>query len=233
MKTLAIIPARGGSKRLPGKNIKPFLGTPLIGWSIRFALAYGGFDRVVISTDSADIAAVAMAEGIDVPRLRPAHLASDTAPTIDAVFDVIDNESAQGRRFDAIALLQPTSPMRLAERWDAARALLGNSEIDAVVGVAPARTHPFHTFSLGSRGELAPMHDREKLKLRGQDLPPAVSVAGNLYLARTDALREHRTFFPERIAGVLCDQPFEASDIDDELDWLIAETIATKYGITP
>lgn len=233
MKTLAIIPARGGSKRLPGKNIKPFLGTPLIGWSIRFAQGYAGFDHVVVSTDADDIAAVSAAEGIDVPRLRPAHLASDTAPTIDAVLDVIDYEAAQGRHFDAIALLQPTSPMRLAERWDAAHRVLGNSAIDAVVGVAPARTHPFHTFSLGDRGELVPMHDAEKLKLRGQDLPPAVAVAGNLYLARTDALRAHRTFFPERIAGVLCDQPFEATDIDDELDWLIAETIATKFGITP
>jgi CMP-N-acetylneuraminic acid synthetase len=233
MRTLAIISARGGSKRLPGKNIRPFLGTPLIAWSIRFALGYPGFDRVVVSTDAADIAAVAVAEGIEVPRLRPAHLASDTAPTIDAVLDVIDNEAALGRRFDAIALLQPTSPMRLAERWDAARALLDDSAIDAVVGVAPARTHPFHTFSLGQRGELAPMHDAETLKLRGQDLPPAVAVAGNLYLARTDALREHRTFFPQQIAGVLCDQPFEATDIDDELDWLIAETIAIKYGITP
>src|SRR6188474_165385 len=100
MRTLAIIPARGGSKRLPGKNIKPFLGTPLIGWSIRFALAYPGFDRVVVSTDSADIAATSIAEGLEVPRLRPAHLASDTAPTIDAVLDVIDNEEAQGRSFD-------------------------------------------------------------------------------------------------------------------------------------
>ncbi|WP_316359312.1 acylneuraminate cytidylyltransferase family protein [Devosia sp.] len=233
MRTLAIIPARGGSKRLPGKNIKPFGGVPLIGWSIRFAVGYPGFDHVVVSTDSAEIAAVSRAEGIEVPRLRPAHLATDTAATIDAILDVIDAEAASGRQFDAVALLQPTSPMRLSERWDTARALLGDSAIDAVVGVAPARTHPFHTFSLGDRGELAPMHDPAKLKLRGQDLPPAVAVAGNLYLARAAALQQYRTFFPERIAGVLCDQPFEATDIDDELDWLIAETIATKYGITP
>ena len=206
----------------------------MIGWSIRFALAYPGFDGVVVSTDSPEIAATSAAQGIEVPRLRPAHLASDTAPTIDAVLDVIDNEEAQGRRVDAVALLQPTSPMRLPARWDAARALLSDDdELDAVVGVAPARTHPFHTFSIGSRGGLTPMHDTDKLKLRGQDLPPAVAVAGNLYLARTDVLRQQRTFFPERIAGVLCDQPFEAIDIDHELDWLIAETIATKYGITP
>lgn len=233
MRTLAIIPARGGSKRLPGKNIKPFGGVPLIGWSIRFAAAYPGFDHVVVSTDSAEIAAVSRAEGIEVPRLRPAHLASDTAATIDVVLDVIDSEAANGHQFDAVALLQPTSPMRLSERWDSAQALLDDSEIDAVVGVAPARTHPFHTFSLGDRGALSPMHDPEKLKLRGQDLPPAVSVAGNLYLARTAALQQYRTFFPERIAGVLCDKPFEATDIDDELDWLIAEAIATRYGIRP
>lgn len=233
MATLAIIPARGGSKRLPGKNIKSFAGTPLIGWSIRFARGYAGFDDVLVSTDAPDIAAVATSEGIDVPRLRPAHLASDTASTFSAVLDVIEHAATQGRVYDTIALLQPTSPMRLAARWDRAFALLDDDEIDAVIGVAPARTHPYHTFSLDDGGALAPLHDADKLKLRGQDLPAAVAVAGNLYLIRTAALKQHQTFFPPRSAGVLCDEPFEAADIDDELDWLIAETIANKYGIQP
>lgn len=233
MSTLAIIPARGGSKRLPGKNIKPFRGTPLIAWSIRFAQRYGRFDRLVVSTDTEAIAAVCSLEGVEVPRLRPAHLASDTAPTIDVVLDVLDLEAMEGRHYDIVALLQPTSPMRLASRWDMAYDLLQNTGHDAIVGVAPARTHPYHAFRLAQSGGLSPFLDPSGLKLRGQDLPPAVAVAGNLYLVRVEALREHGTFFPSRSVGVLCDEPFESVDIDDELDWLVAEAIANRYGIEP
>ncbi|WP_375598341.1 cytidylyltransferase domain-containing protein [Devosia sp. Naph2] len=232
MSTLAIIPARGGSKRLPGKNIRPFAGTPLIAWSIRFAQAYPGFDRVAVSTDSTEIAAVSAAAGTEVTRLRPVHLATDTATTISVVLDVLTHEASEGRRYDTVALLQPTSPMRLARRWDEAFALLEDPGLDAVIGVSPVRTHPFHTFTFGS-GALVPLHDRETLKQRSQDLPMVVAVAGNLYLARTSALVSHQTFFPKSTAGVLCDEPFETIDIDDELDWIVAETIANRYGIEP
>ena len=233
MRTLAIIPARGGSKRLPGKNIRPFLGTPLIGWSIRFARIVPQFDAVVVSTDSEEIAALCRAQGLQVPWLRPEALASDTASTIDVVLHVIATEAAEGRHYDTVALLQPTSPVRLRRRWDEAFQRLENPELDAVIGVAPVGTHPFQTFGLGAAGELTPLFDRDTLKLRGQELPPMVAVAGNLYLCRISVLRNSGTFFPPQSAGVLCDEPFEAADIDTELDWLIAETIAKKYGIEP
>jgi len=232
MSTLAIIPARGGSKRLPGKNIRPFAGAPLIAWSIRFAQAYPRFDCVAVSTDSPEIAAVSAAAGTEVARLRPDQLATDTATTISVVFDVLTHEASEGRRYDMVALLQPTSPMRLVKRWDEAFHMLENPDLDAVIGVSPVSTHPFHTFTYGA-GALAPLHDRDALKQRSQDLPPVVAVAGNLYLARTSALENYQTFFPERTAGVLCDEPFEKIDIDDELDWIVAETIANRYGIEP
>lgn len=233
MKTLAIIPARGGSKRLPGKNTKPLRDVPLIGWSIRFAQAYPRFDKVVVSTDAPDIAAASLAEGLPVPRLRPEHLATDTASSVDVVLDVLDREAEAGQLFDLVALLQPTSPMRDARRWDEAFAKLDDSGIDAAIGVAPAKTHPFHTFQLDQGGVLLPLHGPEALKLRGQDLPQALAVAGNLYLVRVRALQQYRTFFPERSVGIVCDGPFETVDIDDELDWLVAQTIATTYGIKP
>lgn len=233
MKTLAIIPARGGSKRLPGKNIKPFLGLPLIAWSIRFAKAVAEFDDLVVSTDDEAIAAVCRGEGVDVSRLRPAHLASDTASTLDVVLDVVEFEAAAGRHYDTVALLQPTSPVRLASRWARAFACLDDSSCNAVVGVVPARTHPYQTFRLDPVGRLDPFYDQAGLKLRGQDLPAALQVAGNLYLIRLDTLRSERSFFPHGSMGVLCDEPVEAADIDDELDWLIAETIAAKYGAKP
>lgn len=232
MATLAIIPARGGSKRLPGKNIRSFAGTPLIAWSIQFAQAYPQFDAVVVSTDSPEIAAVSAAAGRDVPRLRPDHLATDTATTISVVLDVLTHEATAGRRYDMVALLQPTSPMRLTKRWDEAFALLEKPDLDAVIGVAPVRTHPFHTFRYDA-GALLPIYDRQALTQRSQDLPPVVAVAGNLYLARTSALERYQTFFPERTAGVLCNEPSETIDIDDELDWVVAETIAQNYGIKP
>lgn len=233
MKTLAIIPARGGSKRLPGKNIKPFLGLPLIAWSIRFARRVTQFDALAVSTDDEAIAAVCRAEGVDIPDLRPAHLATDTASTLDVVLDLVAREEAAGRRYDTIALLQPTSPVREASRWSEAFARLNDPACSAVIGVTPARTHPYQAFRLDASHHLDPFHDASGLKLRGQDLPPAVQVAGNLYLIRLATLRDEQTFFPPSSFGVLCDKPFEAADIDDEIDWLIAETIAAKYGATP
>lgn len=233
MKTLAIIPARGGSERLPGKNIKPLLGTPLVAWSIRFARRLAQFDNLIVSTDDPAIAAVCRAEGVDVPLLRPAHLATDTASTLDVVLDVLDREAAAGREYDAVALLQPTSPMREPLRWAEAFALFDNPACSAAVGVAPARTHPYHTFRLDAARHLDPFGDASGLKLRGQDLPLAVQVVGNLYLISQATLRQEQTFFPANSFGVLCDKPFETVDIDDELDWLIAETIAAKYGANP
>src|SRR5580704_16478977 len=117
LKTLAIIPARGGSKRLPGKNTKPFLGVPLIGWSIRFALRMDRFNKVVVSTDSDEIAAISQSEGIEIPYLRPTALASDTASSAAVVQDILVRERSSQRSYDLVALLQPTSPVRDPSRW--------------------------------------------------------------------------------------------------------------------
>lgn len=233
MKTLAIIPARGGSKRLPGKNVRPFAGVPLIGWSIRFARRFARFDHVLVSTDDAAIAEACRLEGLPVDWLRPAHLAEDTSPTLDVVLDALAREAKAGRSYDTVALLQPTSPMRLIERWQAAFELLDTGACEAVVGVGAAKTHPFHTFRFHPDGRLDPFLGRGGLQLRGQDLPHAVAVAGNLYLIREAALRRERSFFPQNVRAVLCDLPFETIDIDTPLDWLVAETLAVEYGVKP
>lgn len=233
MKTLAIIPARGGSKRLPGKNIKPLLGTPLIAWSIRFARAFPQFDTVLASTDCEDIADACRAEGLNVPWLRPAELATDTASSIDVVKHAIAMEASEDRHYDMVALLQPTSPWRLPKRWDEAFQRLADPTLDAAIGVQPVSNHPFHTFARSDAGGLTPFFEPGALKLRSQDLPPAVVVAGNLYLCRLSALEAEGTFFPRRTEGVLCDEPLEGVDIDTELDWALAEFIAAKYGIEP
>lgn len=233
MKTLAVIPARGGSKRLPGKNVRNFLGAPLIAWSIRFARALGRFERIVVSTDSEEIAAVARSEGIDIPYLRPDALASDTATSADVVIDILARERQHGRSYDLVALLQPTSPLREPSRWHEAYAHFDRGGCDAVIGVAPAHPHPFHVFHWEQGGRLAPFVDARGTELRSQDLPPAVHVAGNMYLVRCSVLEAERTFFPPRTVGVLCDQPCEAIDIDTEADWIAAEALARHYGKSP
>lgn len=230
MNTLALIPARGQSKRVPRKNLRDFLGMPLIAWSIRFAAAYPGFDRVVVSTDSEEIAGAARNAGIEVPDLRPGYLATDTASSASVALWHMEQEAAAGRHYGAIALLQPTSPIRRPERWDEAFAIAADPQVDAVVGVRPVRDHPFHAFTRAENGGLKRFLDHSDLSLRSQDLPPAYAVIGNLYLIKTAALRDRATFFPDRTAGVVCDAPDEALDIDTEDDWMVAEAIVKHYA---
>jgi CMP-N-acetylneuraminic acid synthetase len=233
LKTLAIIPARGGSKRLPGKNIRSFLGVPLIGWSIRFALDMPRFDKVVVSTDSEEIANASRLAGIDVPYLRPSALATDTASSADVVRDVLERERQSRRSYDLVALLQPTSPVREPSRWHQAFAHIDRGDCDAVIGVAPVSQHPFHVFHREEGGKLRPFGDPEGTRLRAQELPPAVCIAGNMYLVRSAVLEAQGSFFPPRTVGVLCDQPCEAFDIDTEADWVAAEALARHYGKSP
>lgn len=230
MKTLALIPARGGSRRLPGKNVRPFLGRPLVQWSVRFALELALFDRVVVSTDDEAIARCALEAGAEVPSLRPADLASDTATSSSVAAHVLQREQAAGRSYDWIALLQPTSPLREAARWQAALALAQQDTCDAVVGVSAVRDHPQHVFRMGADGALSPWQDAAGLCLRTQDLPPAVRVNGSLYLVRVSTLLSQDTFFPPATRGIACDQPWEDVDIDTEADWVVAEALGRHYG---
>jgi CMP-N-acetylneuraminic acid synthetase len=232
LKTLAIIPARGGSKRLPGKNLRSFAGVPLICWSIRFARNVKQFDKIIVSTDSEEIASASRQAGIDVPYLRPAALATDTASSVDVVLDILAREAKSGQSYDLVALLQPTSPIREASRWQEAYSRIQQGDCDAVIGVAPVRNHPFHVFQWEGTA-LKPFFDPQGLRLRSQELPEAVYVVGNMYLIRRAVLEQHKDFFPARTSGVLCDQPYEAVDIDTEGDWVAAEALARHYGRSP
>jgi CMP-N,N'-diacetyllegionaminic acid synthase len=230
MKTLALIPARGGSKRLPGKNVREFLGKPLIHWSIAFARQSQMFERVVVSTDSEEIARSCNIAGLEVPFLRPLELATDTASTVDVAAEILLHEERLGRSYDLVALLQPTSPLREVSRWQAAFQLMDQKSCDAVVGTSPVRDHPLHVFKRLSDGSLMPWSDSTGLKLRTQDLPPALRVNGSLYLIRTSVLREERTFYPQRTLGVVCGEPWEDLDIDTEADWVVGEALAKHFG---
>lgn len=223
MRTLAVIPARGGSKRLSGKNIRPLNGKPLIQWSIDFASSVDWFSLIEVSTDSADISQCCREAGLFIERLRPTALATDEASSVDAVLDVVSWKESKGECFDLIALLQPTTPIRQKRHWDDALALLENPAIDAVVGVGPSANHPYLTFKLNAHGHLEPWLKERPHSLRSQDLEPAVNVNGALYLVRTEVLKKARTFFPPSTAAVLMDDVLSNIDIDTEFDWLIAE----------
>jgi CMP-N,N'-diacetyllegionaminic acid synthase len=221
--TLAIIPARAGSKRLPCKNERVLLDRPLVLWSVEFALAYGGFDLVLVSTDSPEVAALAREAGAYVPWLRPASLASDTATSIDVVLHAVDAMKGEGRYFDRVALLQPTSPVRRIERWITASDHLDRGA-PAALGVRSAPSHPYWMYFIEDQSILAPCFP-EGLVLRSQDLPPAYVPNGSLYLCLVDALREYRSLSPPGTCGVVCTEAAESIDIDTAEDWLEAERL--------
>jgi CMP-N,N'-diacetyllegionaminic acid synthase len=228
-KTLAIIPARGGSKRLPGKNVRPFLGRPLIHWTIEFARSVKQFDAVVVSTDSDEIAACCDAAGLFVGERRAADLATDTATSVDVALDALQKAEGAGQQFDYVALLQPTTPLRDVGRWNQAFALMEHPATDAVIGVSPVTDHPFHVFTPDAELGLTPWCDMSARSLRAQDLPRAVVVNGALYVVRSAVLKATRTFFPPATKMVMCDAPLELIDIDTEADWVAAEALANFF----
>lgn len=226
--TLAIVPARAGSKRLPNKNHRPFLGRPLILWTLDFALAYRGFDLVLVSTDSTEVVSLARNAGAHVPWMRPSELASDTATSIDVVMHAVDAMAAEGLTFDRVALLQPTSPVRLAQRWQEAADHLDRGG-PAALGVRQAPSHPYWTYFMGQDSALSPCFS-DGLSMRSQDLPTACVPNGSLYLCKLDELRQHRTFTPPGTRGVICTDPVESIDIDTADDWLEAERLISERG---
>jgi N-acylneuraminate cytidylyltransferase len=229
MRTLAIIPARGGSKRLPGKNIKALLDKPLIAWTIEFAKSVTWFDEIQISTDSAEIAAICVEHGIAVSRLRPINLATDTATSVDVALDVVNWRQACGVEFDTVALLQPTTPVRLLERWDAARKMIANTKCEAVVGVSVVDTHPYLLFKKSAEGYLESWVENASKITRSQDYPPAYAVNGSLYLVKVKSLINQRTFMPSKTCSVLCEERVESIDIDTSIDWSAAEVIVNDW----
>lgn len=221
--TLAIIPARAGSKRLPNKNHRHFLGRPLINWSIDFALSLSDVSCVLVTTDSEEVALIAREAGAYVPWIRPSELASDTARSIDVVMHAVHAMIGEGVSFDTVALLQPTSPIRKKERWQEAIELIKKGN-PAAVGVSPACSHPYWTYLIGSDRTLKPCF-AEGLHMRSQDLPTACVPNGSLYLCQKEILLQQNSLTPEGVAGVMCSDPIESIDIDTEADWLLAEKL--------
>lgn len=215
-KILAIIPARGGSKGIPGKNIIDLCGKPLMAYSIEQALACPYIDDVVVSTDSERIREVALAYGAQVPFLRPAHLASDTSRTIDALIYTMEELKKEGRTYDYLLLLQPTQPIRKAFHLTEAIETLINSGQSSLVSVSIVKEHPILMRTIDDHGMLHSLLSVSST-VRRQDFPAVYKVNGSIYLNRLDATFHQDTSLNDNVIPYIMD-PQYAIDIDSMED---------------
>lgn len=234
LRILALVPARAGSKGLPDKNIRPLGGKPLLAWPIEAARASRYVDRVIVSTDSAHYAELARTAGADVPFLRPAELASDSAPSIDFMLHALDTLAAQGEHYDVLLLLEPTSPLTEASDIDSAlEALVGAAgQADAIVGVsALVSTHPAFAVRVGAGGLVAPYAAASFGQLpRRQDAEPLYSLDGSLYASTPAALRRERGFCHERTLPYITPR-HKSFEVDDLLDFICIEAIVAQRAL--
>lgn len=216
MAKLAIIPARGGSKRLPRKNILDFHGRPMIGYTIDAARASGCFDLIIVSTEDAEIADIARGLGAEIHR-RPAKLATDQARVTDLCLDFLDGEHRAHRRWDVVACLYATAPMRTADDIRATAGLLEPRRCDFAMAVTRYSLPPHQALKLESGGMLSPMWP-ELIELRSTELPELVVDNGSTYVADAAAFERHGTFYGPNLRGH--EMPRERSiDIDTREDY--------------
>lgn len=225
---LALVPARSGSKGLPGKNIRPLAGRPLLAWPVAAGRQSRYVDDVVVSTDSEQYAAIARAAGADVPFLRPAELASDQAPSIGFILHALEMLERAGRHYKYLILLEPTSPLTEATDVDAALEELDSSRdvADAIVSVAELSTaHPaFAVRRLGS-GLVTPYAVTDFGSMpRRQDVEPLFALDGSFYLSDVAALRRERSFYHSRTLGRVSER-HKSLEIDDLVDFFCVEAV--------
>lgn len=229
---LAVIPARGNSKGLPGKNLLPLAGKPLIAWSIEVALASKYVDFVLVSTDSEAIAKVSREAGANVPFLRPKNLASDTSPTIDALDHAINYCSENlGKEFDLTVLLEPTSPLRDVNDVDEALEELNSAQnAESIVGVCRTESqNPAFLVRRNEAGFLSGYSEGGMKAIRRQDIEDIYFFEGSIYASTTNCLLERRTFYHENTVGFVMPK-WKSLEIDDQEDFVMAEALMKLRG---
>ena len=224
----AIIPARGGSKGIPKKNIKPLRGKPLISYSIEHAKKSKYINKVVVSTEDEEIAEISTEYSAEIIE-RPKELAKDESPTIDAIFHALAVLKTENYNPDIIILLQPTSPLRNAEDIDNAMELFLNSGCESVVSVCEVEHSPYWSLKIEDN-HLKPIFGEKYLEMRRQDLPKVYMPNGAIFISTPENLRKYKSFHcPKTIPYVM---PLERSvDIDKEIDFMLAELLMRWYGV--
>lgn len=230
---LAIIPARGGSKRVPRKNARILGEQPLITWSIATALASDELCNVLLTTDDQEIAEIGRDAGALVPWLRPKELASDTADTLDVLQHALAWYEIEFGLVDAVVLLQPTCPFRRAASVPGAIKLFfaqpGGEDRHSVVSVSPSSVPPEWCFRMDAAGRaLHPIMGWPELGKRSQDLEPAFQLNGSIYVASGNTIRAGRPLVAPGTLAFLMNGAEEAIDIDTEEDWHLAESFLKR-----
>lgn len=225
MNLLALIPARGGSRDIPHKNVKMLAGKPLIAWTIEAAQQSNRINRIVVSTEDENIASVAQSWGADVPFLRPMNLARDDTPGIEPALHAL----SMLPQYDWLVLLQPTSPLRGAEDIDGIVRFCEAREARSAVSICKAEKHPYWMFGRDAADRLQPIVDVPVPTLR-QELPEAYALNGALYLAHREWLLDNRGFVGTDTCGY--EMPVERSaDVDSQLDWQWVEFLIGNQQI--
>ncbi len=219
-KKIAIIPARGGSKRIPRKNIKSFLGKPILAYSIETALKSGLFDEVMVSTDDEEIAEVAKRFGASVPFYRSKNNADDFATTVDVLLEVIEGYEKLGKSFAYYCCIYPTAPFVSVEQLKEAEGKLNTEGLDAVFPVLPY-SFPIQRSMKIENGRVKMLYP-EHMNTRSQDLEPIYHDAGQFYFGKTDVLKKEKKIWTDNTGCIVLNE-LEAQDIDNETDWKLAE----------
>jgi len=221
MKSVCIIPARGGSKRIPRKNIKPFLGKPIIYYSIRAALDTGMFDEVMVSTDDEEIAEVAKSYGATVPFFRSQKNADDYATVAHVLNEVLGEYKAAGREFDYLCCIYPTAPFVTSERVGEAMKTLIDKELEGVVPVLKFSFPVQRAVRINDAGYLY-MPTPEHYNTRSQDLEPTYHDSGSFYCLEIKSFLEQQILYPKKAMPLILKES-EVQDIDTLEDWQVAE----------
>lgn len=222
-KVLALIPARGGSKRVPGKNLRSISGQPLIGWTIRAAAHTEQIDRVVVSTDCEEIARVSKMLGAEVPFTRPANLSGDHATSDAVILHALEELGHQD--FEVVVILQPTSPLRLSEDIAGALVVMDKKQADGIVSVCECEHPPYWSNVLPPNRSMGGFVRKEFQGQRSQDLPVQYRLNGAIYAFKTEFIKDHGGIqYMDSVYAF--EMPASRSvDIDHESDFLVAEAL--------
>jgi CMP-N,N'-diacetyllegionaminic acid synthase len=222
---LFLITARGGSKGIPFKNIKIFNGKPLICHSIDVARQMAGDDRICVSSDDSAIISTVEAYGLRVPFVRPAELSGDTAGSYEVIRHALRFYEERGSSFDAVVLLQPTSPFRKKQHLKEAVALFDES-VDMVVSVKQSEANPYYNLFEEVSGSL--QLSKKSESVRRQDAPPVYQFNGSIYVINVNALKNYKSFNEFKSVKKYLMDEVHSMDLDKPLDWVIAETLLEK-----
>jgi CMP-N,N'-diacetyllegionaminic acid synthase len=231
MRILGLIPARRGSKGIPGKNVKLLSNKPLIQYTTEVALKSKFLERVIVSSDDDEIIFLSKELGVEVPFKRPSNLANDSSPTLPVILDALKYFESKGEFFDAVCLLQVTSPFRTVDFLDNALKKFMSSNSDSLISVqeVPHEYNPHWTFELNESNYLNISTGEEKIIPRRQELPKAFHRDGSIYITKVSVLKEENSLFGSKISHIVSPKELYVN-IDTIEDWNKAEEIVKKIG---